>query len=264
MAIQATLQIDVGSVMDCFLIIDMAPIIKIIDGKTELAKRLATDFTSQLQQLIPSREYVTVALSGGSTPGLFFKAMVDMNPSLDWKKVLFFWVDERCVPANHAESNFGAAFRDLLKPLAIPESNYFRIRGEDAPEDEARRYAQLISNATGAGQGIPVLDFVFLGMGTDGHTASIFPHQIERWEAEGLCTVGNHPESGQQRVTFTGRLINAAARVIFHVTGKEKGEIARMIIKKNGNYAAYPASRVNPSNGELLWYLDAEAAGTWD
>ncbi|MCF8346668.1 MAG: 6-phosphogluconolactonase [Bacteroidales bacterium] len=242
----------------------MAPIIKIIDEKTELANRLAVDFTSLLQQLIPSREYVTVALSGGSTPGLFFKAMVDMNPPIDWNKVRFFWVDERCVPADHAESNFGAAFRDLLKPLAVPESNYYRIRGEDNPDYEARRYAQLIRDAAGTGQGIPIFDFIFLGMGTDGHTASIFPHQVERWEAEDLCTVGNHPETGQQRVTFSGRLINAAARVIFHVTGREKGEIARMIIKKNGDYTAFPASRVNPSNGELLWYLDAEAAGTWD
>ncbi len=243
------------------MIRDMAQTIKIVDGKNELAERLAADFAGQLQHLITTREYVTVALSGGSTPGLFFKALVSLNPPVDWNSVRFFWVDERCVPADHAESNFGAAYRALLKPLAIPESNYYRIRGEDNPEGEARWYAQLIMDVAGSGQGVPVFDFIFLGLGTDGHTASIFPHQIERWDAEDLCTVGIHPETGQKRVTFTGRLINAATRIIFHVIGKEKAEIAQMVSRKTGNYTVYPASRVDPLNGELLWYLDAEAAG---
>lgn len=238
----------------------MAPTLNIFSGKNELAEKLARDFSEYIGRLSEANEQVDVALSGGSTPNLFFRAMTAMRADIDWERVRFYWVDERCVPPNHPESNFGTAYQAFLQPLGIPESSCFRIRGEDDPEMEAARYGELILDQVSPEMTFPVFDLIFLGMGADGHTASIFPYESELWNADKLCTVGTHPESGQKRVTFTGHLINAAARVLFLVTGEEKAEIAKKVISRTGNYLDYPASLVAPNRGALEWYMDKAAA----
>ncbi len=187
--------------------------------------------------------------------------MVRLNPPINWDQVIFFWVDERCLPPDHPESNFGTAYREFLEPLNIPESSYFRIRGEDDPEEEAKRYSELILDLVSPDMTFPVFNCILLGMGGDGHTASIFPDQIGLWNIEKLCTVGVHPSSGQKRITFTGHLVNAATRVLFLVTGKEKQAVLGSVIKREGNYHEYPASLVAPHQGEVEWYLDKDAAG---
>lgn len=237
------------------------PILRIYSNKQKLAEKLAIDFVQYLMSMAPLEVKVYIALSGGSTPSLFFEAMVKLNPAINWENVLFFWVDERCVPPDHPESNFGTAYREFLQPLDIPESSYFRIRGEEDPQEEARRYSELILDLVSPDMTFPVFNWVFLGMGADGHTASIFPDQIDLWNTESLCTVGAQPESGQKRITFTGHLINAATRVLFLVTGKEKAPVITSIIRSEGDYQRFPASLVAPNQGELEWYLDAEAAG---
>lgn len=238
------------------------PELKIYAGKQELALELATDFVVLTELLLRSKDQVDIALSGGSTPSPFFKALVDMKPDLDWNRTRFYWVDERCVPPGHPESNFGAAYREFLQPLAIPDTSWFRIRGENDPVKEAERYSELIRDQVSPDRDFPVFDIIFLGMGTDGHTASIFPNQIELWNVEQLCTVGTHPESGQKRVTFTGQLINAARKVVFLVAGKEKSQVAGDVIRRSGQWKDYPASLVAPSRGELEWYMDRDAAGS--
>jgi 6-phosphogluconolactonase len=237
-----------------------APAIKIYSGKDELAEKLARDFSEYVKRLTETADQVDIALSGGSTPNLFFRAMTALRPEIDWERVRFYWVDERCVPPDHPESNFGTAYELFLGPLGIPGSSYFRIKGENNPEDEAERYGDLILDQVSPEISYPVFDLIFLGMGSDGHTASIFPHEIDLWNADSLCTVGTHPESGQKRVTFTGHLINAAARVQFLVTGDEKSEIVEKVITRTGNYSDYPASLVAPNRGELVWYMDMTAA----
>jgi 6-phosphogluconolactonase len=237
-----------------------SPILKIFADKEKLADSLARECSELVMRLLTEKQQVDIALSGGSTPSLFFRAMVRLNPQIDWNKVRFFWVDERCVPPNHPESNFGTAYREFLEPLRIPENNYFRIRGEDDPGQEAKRYGELILDQVAPELTFPVFDLVFLGMGADGHTASIFPHQASLWNEEQLCTVGTHPDSGQQRVTFTGHLINAAAWVAFLVTGQEKAGLVKEVVTRTGSFAGYPASLVDPHHGELEWYLDEAAA----
>ena len=237
-----------------------APALNIFSDKNELAEKLAMDFSEYVKRLSETAGQVDIALSGGSTPNLFFRAMTALRPEIDWGRVRFYWVDERCVPPDHPESNFGTAYDLFLGPLEIPGSSYFRIRGENDPEDEAKRYKNLILDQVSPEMTAPVFDLIFLGMGADGHTASIFPHEVDLWNAESLCTVGTHPESGQKRVTFTGHLINAAAWVLFLVTGNEKSEIVKKVITRTGNYSDYPASLVAPNRGKLEWYMDKAAA----
>lgn len=238
-----------------------SPVLKIFADKEKLADSLAREFSELVMRLSTAKQQVDIALSGGSTPNLFFRAMVQLNPPVDWNKVRFYWVDDRCVPPDHPESNFGAAYNAFLEPLQVPESSWFRIRGEEDPLQEAKRYGELILDQVAPELTFPVFDMVFLGMGADGHTASIFPHQADLWNEEQLCTVGKHPETGQQRVSFTGHLINAAARVAFLVTGQEKAGVVQEVVTRTGNFAAYPAALVDPHHGELEWYLDEAAAG---
>lgn len=237
-----------------------SPKLHIFPAKEQLAHQLAVEFSQLVARLSNEQQQVNIALSGGSTPNLFFRAMAELHAKPDWNRVRFFWVDERCVPPEHPESNFGVAQTNFLVPLGIPRENYFRIRGEDNPEEEARRYAQLVRSKVTPEKTLPVFDLVFLGMGGDGHTASIFPNQSVLWNEPQLCTVGTHPDSGQKRVSFTGRLINAAARVVFLVTGEEKAPLVKKVVTKTGNYSDYPASLVDPYHGELEWYLDEAAA----
>jgi len=236
-------------------------VLRIYKDKEKLSQMLAADFAGYLAAMTGTEETVYIALSGGSTPTLFFREFVKLKPAVDWSKVRFFWVDERCVPPDHPESNFGVARRELLEPLNIPESSYFRMKGEEEPEREASRYSELIMDTVSPDMTFPVFDRIFLGMGPDGHTASVFPHQVELWNEEKLCTVGTHPETGQQRITFTGHLINAARRVTFLVAGREKNPVVEKIIKAEGDYEKYPAALVQPHKGEVEWYLDNEAAG---
>lgn len=237
-----------------------SPKLNVFSDKEQLADHLAKQFSASVSRLAKEKRQVNIALSGGSTPTLFFRAMVRLNPEIDWSKVRFFWVDERCVPPDHPESNFGVAYSEFLEKLQIPEDSYFRIRGEDDPGKEAKRYGELILKLVTPGGSFPVFDLIFLGMGADGHTASIFPYQAALWNEEQFCIVGTHPDSGQQRVSFTGRLINAAARVIFLVTGKEKADIVHKVVTRTGNYADYPAALVDPHHGETEWFLDEAAA----
>ena len=236
--------------------------LRIYSDQATLAEMLAYDVITYLRAMQEEGREAFIALSGGSTPTLLFREMAKLQPSVNWDQVRFFWVDERCVPPDHPESNFGVAKREFLDPLGIPGSSYHRIRGEDDPADEARRYSDLIMDTVSPEMTFPVFDRIFLGMGADGHTASIFPHEIALWNEEKLCAVGTHPGSGQKRITFTGHLINAASRVTFLVSGKEKQPVVEQVIRATGDHASFPASLVKPHNGELEWYIDREAAGT--
>lgn len=236
------------------------PNIIVLEDSTELAKTLAINFLQYIRELSNKNDQINIALSGGNTPLLFFAALRDLNPQLDWSKIHLFWVDDRCVPPDHPESNYGVANKEIIEPLKIPIASVHRIMGEYDPESEAVRYAKLIKKIVTPFFPFPRFDLTFLGMGTDGHTASIFPDQLKLWNEQQLCTVGTHPKTGQKRVSFTGRLINSTSKVVIMLVGKEKSDIARKVITKAENYLDYPVSYVNPAYGETDWYLDKEAA----
>ena len=202
---------------------------------------------------------IHLALSGGSTPIAIFKQLAETTLLEDWEQVHFYWGDERCVDPNDEQSNFGNAMKYLIDPLGIPNDRVHRIRGEEDPVREALRYGDLLRNRLPVEYGLPVFDWIWLGVGEDGHTASIFPDQIELWKAESTCVVATHPESGQSRVSLSGGVINAARRISFIVAGSRKSAVINDIVMKEGRYLDYPAFYVNPNSGNLEWYLDKDA-----
>jgi len=225
-------------------------------------QRVAEAFALFLAYWLKPRERATIALSGGSTPKLLFRHLADLyRDRIDWSKVHFFWGDERCVPPDHEESNYGMTRELLLQYIAIPEGNVHRIRGEADPGEEAQRYGEVIQEFVPKANGRPAFDLMILGMGDDGHTASIFPDQLELLKAEGPCAVASHPESGQQRITLTGPVINNAGLISFLVTGADKAPRIEEIFQKKGNWENYPAAHIQPERGELHWFLDEEAGG---
>ena len=141
--------------------------------------------------------------------------------------------------------------------VPVAEENIFRMMGENDPAAEADRYGELLQDELVNHRGVPVFDIVMLGMGDDGHTASIFPHQMALWESNANCVAATHPLSGQQRVTLTGRAINAARNVVFLVTGANKAEKVKEIVTLPDEAAKkYPAARVQPESGNLYWVME--------
>jgi 6-phosphogluconolactonase len=219
---------------------------------------VANEFAGYLLEKSLREDRLTIALSGGSTPTLLFDILaMKYKERIPWDKVHFFWGDERCVPPDHEESNYKMTYDHLLKHISIPEENIHRVRGEDDPEKERIRYGNEIRQLLGDH---PVFDIVMLGMGTDGHTASIFPHQMELLDSKEICATATHPESGQIRVTLTGNVINSAKRIFFLVTGASKSEKAAEIINQDPKAKEYPAAHIRSKEGKLYWYLDEAAA----
>jgi 6-phosphogluconolactonase len=165
------------------------------------------------------------------------------------------------LPPEDDDSNYKMTVTHLISKIDIPRENIHRIKGENDPEYEAKRYAELLEERLPKVADIPQFDLIILGMGDDGHTASIFPHEIELWYSPKFCEVAVHPESGQKRVSITGNIINNADTVVFLVTGNSKADKFNEIKNRTGNYSNYPASLVQPKSGRLLWFLDEAAAG---
>ncbi len=224
-------------------------------------KKTAEHFTDWLIELIHANDVLHVALSGGSTPKIVFDELAARDISKrDWKKVHLYWGDERCVPPEDSESNYRMTVEHLLSKIEIPEENIHRIKGESTPREEAERYSEVLKNELPETYDLPQFDLIILGMGDDGHTASIFPYEIGLWNADQFCEVAEHPETGQKRITITGQIINNAVTVAFLVTGEGKAEKVGKIIEKRDGFKSYPAHLVNPISGNLFWFLDEAAA----
>jgi 6-phosphogluconolactonase len=235
-------------------------VIKISPSQDELAHDLARELADMINSAAEIKKILNIVLSGGSTPGLLFSTIADhFSDSISWDNVHFFWGDERCVPPEDPESNFGMAKRALLDRIKIPSSNIHRIIGENNPEKEAVRYSKEIASFIRNKDGLPVFDLIILGLGEDGHTASIFPGNQELITSEKICRVAIHPSTLQKRVTMTGRVINNADIIIFLVTGSHKAEMVSAIIDHPG-ITDYPAALIEPVHGVLKWYLDSDAA----
>jgi len=226
-----------------------------------LAHILAEKVLNLVRQSIITGRNFNVALSGGSTPRILFEhiAALYRDPGI-WDNVGFYWVDERCVPPDHPESNYRMAREVLLRYLSHPYDRVFRMMGEEDPHMEAERYGRLVIEQVPNVKNLPAFDLILLGMGRDGHTASIFPDQMELLWTDSVCAVGVHPGSGQRRITLTGKVINNAENVFFLVTGQEKAGTAARIICEAGGYLDYPAAHIKPSRGILSWFLDDAAA----
>ncbi len=232
----------------------------IYPDKESMVSAFLSEVQLFLEEVAAAGKPVHIAFSGGFTPLLLFSKLAELTKRDEWSGVHIYWVDERCVPPEDEESNFGAAFNTILSPLGLPRDQIHQILGEEDPQQEAERYAKHLSEYINVVDGFPVFDWIWLGLGSDGHTASIFPHQIDLWRSEEYCVVASHPETGQKRISLSGGVINAAKRVSFMATGKEKSTIIKQIIMKQGNYLDYPAFYVNPGSDHLEWFLDQDAA----
>ena len=228
----------------------------IFKNKTELSRF----FCEELLKLTLEKESIFFALSGGNTPKIIFQTLVkDFKAIIDWKKIHLFWGDERCVHPEDEESNFGMTKKFLLDYIDIPEKNVHRIRGEENPEKEAIRYTNEIKKYVPFYKELPLFDLMMLGLGEDGHTASIFPNQKHLINSDKICEVAVHPVSGQKRITLTGTVINNAKRIIFLATGGNKsGVIKELLEGKEKN--KYPAAYINSIHGRTDYFMDKQAA----
>ncbi len=244
--------------------------LEIYDNAKELAWAAAMRFASLAEQAIRERGRFTVALSGGSTPKALFSILAGKSfaDALPWQAIYFFWGDERCVPPDHADSNYRMANETLLDKAAIPRENIFRIPAEDDNHDRAaanysqtiRQFFHPVATAPGTDTELPRFDLVFLGMGPDGHTASLFPGTTAL-QIEDRIAVANYVEKFQTyRITLTAAAINNAENVIFLIAGEDKAAALKEVLEGDRQPETYPSQLIHPVNGELLWMLDEAAA----
>jgi len=205
----------------------------------------------------------TIALCGGNSPQVIYRefAQSEFTKWIPWKSIHLFWGDDRCVPPEHEESNYRMA-RDLfIKSVPIPNENVHRILGENNPELEVKRYEEEILSIFIPEKEEPIaFDWIFLGLGEDGHTASLFPGKGLISEGANICTVAKHPQTGQKRITMTLDTLNKARQVSFLSIGKKKATVIGQIMKGSRESEQYPAKYVNPGPGRLNWIIDQECA----
>lgn len=233
-----------------------APLIHTLEDIAALSHRAAEIFSQLASRCIKSRGSLTVALPGGSTPRILFELLSERpyRDTVFWPKVEIYWGDERCVPPGSDESNYRRAYEALLGRVPVREENIHRIKGEDGPEEAAEEYERTIRASFGVTGGLPVFDLIILGMGTDGHTASLFPGSMALEEKERLCIAV--PDKNPPRVTLALPVINNSENVMFLVSGKEKKAAVRDVLEGKRDY---PAALVSPVRGNLIWLVDTEA-----
>jgi 6-phosphogluconolactonase len=240
----------------------MIPLIVIFPDLDHLSLAAATQFFKATQAAVSQRGLALVALSGGSTPiRLFHKlAAAPFAAQIPWRAVHFFWCDERCVPPDDPGSNFGQVRQVLFGPLKLPEQNLHRIEGELDPEQAALAYTETLHQFKAPGLGWPVFDLVLLGLGADGHTASLFPGASLPEQTPVLAVTADYQARPAPRVTLTPVVLNSALQVIFMVSGAEKAEAVRQTLFGAPDPLRYPAQRIQPIQGALHWLVDAAAA----
>jgi len=232
----------------------------IFPSAEELADYFAILFRERTGKLLENKENIFIALSGGVTPNLYLSKLADpqFSENINWNRIHFFWVDERMVPPFDPMSNYHSIKEILFNKILIPEENIHRIKGEIVPQLEVQSYGNEILNNVGKKlNDLPEFDWILLGMGKDGHTASIFPGVEMKDEYQKITAVSKNPDTGQVRITITEIIINNADFVTFIITGKEKAETVFEILR--GNKEKYPAGRINPINGILEFLIDKEA-----
>ncbi len=201
----------------------------------------------------------SLAVSGGSTPRLLFELMAspEYRDTLHWENLRLYWVDERCVPPSDEQSNYGMTVQALgLDTLPLLPEHIYRIKGENDPQEEAQAYTSLVErNLSHNEAGLPVFDLILLGIGDDGHTSSIFPHQMHWLLERTPYVVAQHP-NGQNRICLTGQTILAAREVAFHTVGAGKREILRQIAQHLPESKIYPSSYFNEMRSDILLYTD--------
>ena len=236
--------------------------IAIYDDKHTLSQHAAEYIMRIAKEAIDLHGHFTIALTGGTTPGEVY-SLIGSEPfrsQIDWQLVDIFWGDERCVPHNSPESNFYLAQEVLLDKIAIPKSQIHPMPADQLDREAASQAYSIEMQNTFDTNGIPSFDLIHLGMGPEGHTASLFPHQVSLHEKHRLVMPVSVPKPPPDRLTFTPPLLNAARNVLFLVTGSEKADALHAVLEGEYQPDEYPAQIVRPINGEVVWMLDKDAA----
>jgi 6-phosphogluconolactonase len=234
-------------------------------GAAEMALASARLFATKVEQAVKTRGIARVAISGGTTPKNMFKLLADpagpFVATVPWDKLQLFWVDERCVGPDDPESNYGVARELLLSKVPILAENVFRMEGELDPEEAASRYESTLRNVMRLeGAESPAFDLVTLGMGPDGHTASLFPHTAGLDEMNRLVIANHVSQNETWRISLTWPVINQAAEVVFEVEGAGKADVLAEVLTGPRDPERLPSQLIRPSNGKLLFLLDEAAA----
>lgn len=234
------------------------------DGK-EWANQAAALLCGIIETTIQSHSRCLLALSGGSTPRALYATLASSpwKDRFDWHRILFLFGDERCVPPDHPESNFGMARSVLFQPLGIQDDRIVRMKGEsDDPQAAAQDYETVLRELTNCPPpALPTLDVVLLGLGDDGHTASLFPGTAALRVRDKVVTVGHAPSGVRCRLTLTLDVLNRASVILFLVTGPHKAAVVKKILhSQDESEQLLPAALVKPEVGRLMWVLDSSAA----
>jgi 6-phosphogluconolactonase len=237
------------------------PEIRVLKTAIDLFEAAAAEFVAQACAAVRAQGKFTLALSGGSTPRTLY-SLLARKPGIPWDKICIFWGDERHVPPDQPESNYRMANEALLSKVALRPENIFRIHAEEKDAAAAAlQYEQTLKDFFHLSPGeFPRFDLIFLGVGPDGHTASLFPGTAALNETNRLLVSNWVPKFNTDRITFTFPVLNAAACVIFLLSGADKAATLQEVLENKS--ADLPSQRVRPVNGKLIWMVDEPAART--
>lgn len=236
----------------------MKPAVVVSDTPGETAARAAGHILEALDETLHSRPFATLAVSGGSTPKFMFEDMA--RRPFDWTRVHLFWVDERVVPPNHPDSNYGMTLRALIEPLGLGEKQVHRVEGERPPADAVTAYEGELRRFFDLAPGhLPEFDVIHLGMGSDGHTASLFPGEVLINNRAGIAAAVYHEQRDSHRVTLLpGVLLNARNTVVL-VTGGDKAEALVSVLWGPEDSAKWPAQVAAREAKNVTWFVDRAA-----
>jgi 6-phosphogluconolactonase len=235
--------------------------IEVFSDLEVLSLRAASIFVNASKNSIAAKKRFAAAISGGSTPRRLYTLLGSdaYRDQVDWQHVHLFWADERCVPKEDKASNFRAAFDTLLLKVALPDKNIHRIKGEEAPDKAARDYEEEIRKFFG-GWEKPGFDLIILGMGEDGHTASLFPGSKSLEETVRFAIPVYLEEAKKNRITLTLPVLNNADQILFLVAGPSKAAILSEILGEGEKKKGFPAGLIRPAHGNITWLIDQQAA----
>ncbi|MEO8535260.1 MAG: 6-phosphogluconolactonase [Flavobacterium sp.] len=236
--------------------------IQIFDTIEDINSTAADIFVTSAQKAISEKGKFTAVLTGGSSPAGIYKllASADYQSKIDWSKVYIFWGDERWVPLDDSLSNAKMSFEALLSHVPIPENNIFPMYADGiSPEEYAVKYEQSVRSILGSDG---KFDLILLGMGDDGHTASLFPGEAVLTEKEKWVTAYRLESQNMHRITLTAPLINKAEKIVVVAFGEKKAHALKEVLNGEYNPNTYPMQLIKPESGELLFLVDKKAAGT--
>jgi 6-phosphogluconolactonase len=233
----------------------------ITSDSKQLAEKGAEIFCKTANQVIAVKNRFAVAISGGSTPRAMHRLLAQEPyvSDIPWQNIHLFWVDERMVAFDHPDSNFGSAKKDFLNKILIPPDQVHPMPAMELPEEGAKQYQEEINSYfTGIAINDPIFDLIILGIGKDGHIASLFPGQSSREDSERSVISVKGGQPNVSRLTLTYPVLNSARHILFLASGKEKASVVKSVFEKSTG--SLPVHKIIPEDGKLTWILDREAA----